>query len=75
MLRFYVFDMVAHRWDLATATDVETHFSDAELDQLDQGMDGFGEALYMPGVAKSGVEAPADATREQRVLARLGRAA
>jgi uncharacterized protein (TIGR03086 family) len=75
LLRFYVFDMVAHRWDIATAAGLETHFTDEELEQLDSGMDGFGAALYMPGVAKAGVEAPAGASREQRVLARLGRAA
>lgn len=72
---FHVFDMVAHRWDLAQATSQETHFSDAELDQMEAGMEGFGDALYMPGVAKAGVEAPRDATREQQVLARLGRRA
>lgn len=75
MVRFYVFDMVAHRWDLATATGQETRFSDAEMDQLETGMDGFGEALYMPGVTKPGVEAPADASRQDRVLARMGRIA
>ncbi|NLD77940.1 MAG: maleylpyruvate isomerase family mycothiol-dependent enzyme [Acidimicrobiales bacterium] len=72
---FYVFDMVAHRWDIATATGQETHFTGEELDQLDKGMDGFGPALYMPGVAKAGVEAPQGATREEQVLARMGRQA
>jgi uncharacterized protein (TIGR03086 family) len=43
--RFYLFDMVAHRWDLATATGQETSFTDAEMDQMETGMDGFGEAL------------------------------
>ena len=38
-------------------------------------MDGFGEALYMPGVDKGGVEPPEGASRQQRVLARLGRSA
>lgn len=72
---FFVFDMVAHRWDVATATGLETHFSAAELDQMEAGMASFGEALYMPGVAKPGVEAPEGASREQQVLARLGRSA
>lgn len=73
ILSFYVFDMVAHRWDLAVATGQETRFSEAEMDDLETGMDGFGEALYMPGVAKPGIEAPAGASRQARVLARMGR--
>jgi len=75
MLRFYAFDMVAHRWDLAQATGQDASFSDAELDQLETGMDGFGDALYSPGVARGGVEAPEGASRQDRVLARLGRVA
>ena len=73
--RFYIFDMVAHRWDIAQATGQDTEFTEEELDQMEAGMDGFGDALYMPGVAKPGVEPPEGATRQQSVLARLGRAA
>ena len=61
--------------EIAVATGQETHFSEAEMDQLETGMDGFGDALYLPGVAKPGVEAPAGASRQDRVLARMGRAA
>lgn len=71
----FVFDMVAHRWDIATAAGMETQFTEAELDQMEAGMSTFGDALYMPGVAKAGVEAPDGASRQQIVLARLGRAA
>ena len=49
--------------------------TDAELERLDRGADSFGDALYMDGICKGGVTAPADAPREVAVLARLGRAA
>ena len=73
--RFYVFDMIAHRWDVATATGQPATFTEAEMDRLETGMDGFGPALYGDGVCKGGVEAPAGADRQTAVLARLGRRA
>lgn len=71
--QFYVWDMVVHRWDIARAVGADAGLSDAELDRLESGADSFGEALYMDGVCRPGVEVPADAGREARVLARLGR--
>ena len=50
-------------------------FTEAELDRVESGADGFGEAVYGEGVCRPGVEAPAGASREVRVLARLGRVA
>lgn len=71
--QFYVWDMVVHRWDLATAGGVDAGLTDEELDRIDSGADSFGEALYMEGICRPAVEPPADASRETRVLARLGR--
>jgi uncharacterized protein (TIGR03086 family) len=71
--RFYLFDMVVHRWDVARAAGLDASFTDAELDRVEQGADGFGDALYLEGVCRPGVDAPADADRSTRVLARLGR--
>jgi uncharacterized protein (TIGR03086 family) len=73
--QFYVFDMVVHRWDVARATGGDAALTDEELDRVEAGADSFGDALYMDGVCRPGVEAPADAGRETRLLARLGRAA
>jgi uncharacterized protein (TIGR03086 family) len=73
LVRFYVFDMVAHRWDIATAAGRDERFSDAELDQLESGIAGFGPAVHMEGVCKPGVEAPEGADRQSRVLATMGR--
>lgn len=73
--RFYVFDMVAHRWDIARAAGAEAAFTDAELDQLDAGIASFGDAIYMDGICKPPVDVPIGADRQTRLLARLGRRA
>ncbi|MGV9711565.1 TIGR03086 family metal-binding protein [Gordonia sp. NPDC003424] len=75
LLRFYGFDMIAHRWDVATAAEQDIRFTDAELDTLEAAAEGFGPTLYADGVCKGGVEAPADADRQTRLLAKLGRRA
>lgn len=73
-VRFYVWDMVVHRWDLARATGVGTRFTEAELDQVEQGAAGFGEALHMPGICGPALDVTAAADRTTRVLALVGRA-
>lgn len=70
---FYGFDLIAHRWDLGRATDQEVAFSDAEMDALETAIAGFGESLYMDGICARPVPVPQDATRQQRILATLGR--
>ena len=73
--RFYVFDMVAHRWDVAGTAGSDCVFTDAQLDQLEAGIASFGDAIHMEGICKPGVEAPAGADRQSEVLATLGRQA
>ena len=73
--RFYVWDMVVHRWDLARAAGLDAGLTDAELDRLEAGAASFGDALYMDGICRPGVQPPPDAARQVRVLATLGRAA
>ncbi len=75
LVRFYGFDLLAHRWDLAQAAGREERFDDAELDVLEGAIDGFGEHLYADGICKPALDVPADADRQARVLARLGRQA
>jgi uncharacterized protein (TIGR03086 family) len=72
--RFYVWDMVVHRWDVARSVGADPALTDAELDRVESGADAFGDALYMEGICRPGVQPSADAGREARVLARLGRA-
>ncbi|MDF0529085.1 TIGR03086 family metal-binding protein [Tsukamurella sp. 8F] len=70
----YVFDVVAHRWDLARAAGRDERFTDSELDTLEHGVAAFGDALYSDGVCRPGVSAPDGADRQARLLAALGRA-
>ncbi|WP_066912197.1 TIGR03086 family metal-binding protein [Millisia brevis] len=73
LLQFYGFDLVAHRWDIAAVTDTPHRFSDTDLDSLEAAIAGWGDTLYSEGVCARGPEAPADADRQTRVLAALGR--
>jgi uncharacterized protein (TIGR03086 family) len=75
LANFYGFDMLVHRWDLGTAVGAPVTFADDELDRIETSVEGLGEMLYSEGVCKPALEAPDDATRQQRVLARLGRRA
>lgn len=72
---FYGFDLLVHRWDLARGAGSDVVFTDAELDRIEQSMQGFGDALYSEGVCGPPVDVPADAPRQQRVLGLLGRQA
>jgi len=73
--QFYVWDMLVHRWDIARTVGGDDGLSGAELDRIESGAESFGEALYMDGVCRPGVETPADSDRKVRLLARLGRTA
>ena len=75
LAKFYVFDMVVHRWDVARSVGADVAFDDTELDALEAGIVSFGDAIYMEGICKSGIDAPAGADRQTRVLATLGRRA
>ncbi|PWD51158.1 TIGR03086 family protein [Serinibacter arcticus] len=75
LLTFYVFDMVAHRWDVARAAGIEAPFSDAELDLLERSTAVMGESIRMEGICGPAVEVAAGADRATRVLGYLGRRA
>ena len=73
IVSFYGFDLVVHRWDIAAAAGLDERFDKRELDMIESSADGFGEHLYDDGVCKPAVSTAADADRQARVLARLGR--
>ncbi|WP_018155415.1 maleylpyruvate isomerase family mycothiol-dependent enzyme [Demetria terragena] len=75
MARFYGFDLVVHRWDVAQSAGQDERFSDAELDLLERSVEGFGEHLYGAGICKPAREVGPTADRQERILAKLGRAA
>ena len=75
LTRFYGFDLLVHRWDLARSQGREEALTDAELDEIDAAVDGFGEHAYAPGIFGQPVEVSGEADRQARVLARTGRRA
>lgn len=72
---FYGFDLIVHRWDLARSQGRDEQLTESELDLVDTSVSGWGEHAYAPGIFARPVEAPADADRQTRVLARTGRTA
>ncbi|WP_134741269.1 maleylpyruvate isomerase family mycothiol-dependent enzyme [Nocardioides sp. 503] len=75
LARFYGFDLLVHHWDVARALGRDVVWDEAEMDRIDTALDGFGEHLYAEGICKPPLEAPADAPRQVRLLARMGRTA
>lgn len=74
LIRFYGFDLLVHRWDLARSAGREERFSAHELAVIEAAVEGFGEHLYAEGICRRPVETPAGADRQARTLALLGRA-
>lgn len=75
LVRFYVGDMVVHRWDLARAVGGDEALTEDELDLLEANLESYGEAAYADGVFHRPVRVPDDADRATRLLARMGRSA
>jgi uncharacterized protein (TIGR03086 family) len=73
LANFYGFDMVVHRWDLGRALGQDVTWTEEEMDRLEKAMEGFGDALYSEGVCAPPVDVPDTASRQERVLGRLGR--
>ena len=75
LTRFYGFDLLVHRWDISRSQGRDEVLTDAELDEIDAAVDGFGEHAYAPGIFARPVEVPEGADRCARVLGRTGRRA
>ncbi len=73
MVRFYGFDMVVHRWDIARAAGLDDDFSSDEMNMLEGAIAEFGESLYSKGVCKPALEVPNTTDRQTLILAKLGR--
>lgn len=73
LIRFYGFDLLVHRWDLARSAGADERLSGHELGVIEAAVEGFGESLYSPGICERPVEVREDADRQARTLALLGR--
>ena len=72
---FYGFDLIVHRWDIATGAGLDSRLADDELEILEAVVPTFGEHLYGDGICKGPLPVGPDADRGTRILAVLGRAA
>lgn len=70
---YYGFDLLVHRWDIARSQRVAEVFSDAELDAIEAAAESFGPALRMEGICGPAVDVPDGVSRQQQVMAFLGR--
>ncbi|MDQ3359535.1 MAG: maleylpyruvate isomerase family mycothiol-dependent enzyme [Actinomycetota bacterium] len=73
MARFYGWDMLVHRWDLARALGADDTLTTEELDEIEGSAQGFDDQLYAEGICRPALPVAQDADRQVRVLARLGR--
>ena len=60
-------------WDIGAAAGVPVELSDRELDQVEEALAGFGDAVRSEGVCGPAVEVGPDASRQERVIAFTGR--
>ena len=73
--RFYGFDLIVHRWDLARSQGWDERLTDSEVDEVAAAVDGFGEMAYAPGIFAGPLTAPEGADAQTVVLAKVGRIA
>lgn len=73
--QFHVFDLLVHRWDLATGAGLRTTFTDDEMETVEARIESLGDNLHAEGVCGPAVPVGDDADRQTRLLAELGRTA
>lgn len=73
--RFLSFDLLVHGWDLARAAGLDEAIAEPDLEWLERAAAGFGDAMRGPQAFGPALEPPADADRQTRLLAFLGRRA
>jgi uncharacterized protein (TIGR03086 family) len=70
---YYGFDLLVHGWDIGSGWGRPPAWTDVEMDQVEASADSFGDNLYVEGVCREAIDVPDDASRQTRLLARLGR--
>ena len=72
---FVCFDLVLHGWDLARATGQDETIDPAEVARVQAMVDKMGPMLVENGVVREQLEAPPEASAQDRLLASVGRRA
>lgn len=70
---FYSLDLIVHAWDIAHPTGVDDTISSEDLDFVETFITQMGDNIRLDGVCGPAIEVPADADRQTKVLAQLGR--
>ncbi len=70
---FYCLDLIVHAWDIAHPTGLDDSIADEDLDFVEAFIAEMGDNIRMDGVCGPEVQVPADADRQTKVLAQLGR--
>ena len=73
LLHYHGFDLVVHRWDLGRSQGIDVQFSEVEMDRIEAALDAFGERAYTAGVFAEPLPVAEGASRQERILARMGR--
>ena len=72
--QFLAADLVVHGWDLARATGQDDTIADQDLAEMQEAVKHFPEeAMRSPGAFGPEIEAPADASDQDKLMAFLGR--
>ncbi|WP_338887102.1 TIGR03086 family metal-binding protein [Rhodococcus sovatensis] len=70
---FYSLDLIVHAWDIAHPAGLDDTIADDDLDFVEAFIAEMGDNIRMDGVCGPAAEVPADADRQTKVLAQLGR--
>lgn len=70
---FYSLDLIVHAWDIAHPAGLDDSIADDDLDFVEAFIAEMGDNIRMDGVCGPAAEVPADADRQTKVLAQLGR--
>jgi len=70
---FLCFDLVVHGWDLARAAGLDERLDPDDVVRVREATAGFGDALRSPGVCGAEISVGEDASKQDKLLAFLGR--
>lgn len=73
LVDFYGFDLLVHGWDVARAGGGTLDWTEQEMDRIEASIEIFGDNLTMEGICKPAVAVSTDASRQDQIVARLGR--
>lgn len=71
--RFLCFDLIVHRWDIASAAGTSVTMSTGDIDDANAFLDSMGQMFYDYGAGGPAVEVADNAPPQDKLLGRSGR--